>query len=200
VSRMLAGSHGAVVTGRARAEDLRVVDAVDRCPENRVVAILADVTGADMSRALAGRIDTVMAADTIAGNVHMVEVRGDPGVRRMAVVAGVAALDMGRMLPGSHGAVVARAASPDNLCVVDGVRRRPDHVVVAILAEVARVDVGGRLARCFDAVMATRTIVDDAGVIEVGREPRGCRVTVIAVVAAADMRRVFAGRDGAVVT
>ena len=163
------------------------------------MAVLADVTGVDMSRALADCIGTVMTADAVAGYVYVVEVRGDPCRRHVAIVTGVATLNMRRVLAGGHGAVVAGSARADDLQMVDRVGGRPDQVVMAILAEVGRIDVSGTLARCLDTVMAARTVVDDIGVIEVGRNPRVGRMAVVTIVAAADMCRVLACRDGAVV-
>ena len=200
VPRVFARRDGAVVAGRAGTEHLRVIDTVSRRPEDLVVAVLANVGRIDMGRTLADGVDTVVAAHAVARNVHMVEVRRYPAVRRMAVVTGVAALNMRGVFSGSHRAVMARAASADDLGVVHGIGRRPDHVVMAVFAEVARVDVGGRFSGRFDAVVAARAVVDDAGVIEGGRYPTIRGVAVVAVIAAGDVRRVFACRNGTVVT
>lgn len=56
------------------------------------------------------------------------------------------------------------------------------------------------LAGRIGAVVATEAIVGDVDVIKVRRNPRDCRVAVVAVVAAGDMRWVFAGRYRAIVT
>ncbi len=40
-----------------------------------VVAVFADIGGLNVRRAFTGRLGTVVAADTIARNVHMVEIR-----------------------------------------------------------------------------------------------------------------------------
>ena len=54
------------------------------------------------------------------------------------------------------------------------------------------------LARGFGAVVALDTVSDDIHMVEIGRHPGHCCMTVIAIVAAGDMGRVFAGRDQAV--
>ena len=64
-------------------------------------------------------------------------------------------------------------------------------------------DVGGQyvslvLAGCINAVMTARTIIDDTCVIKIRRSPRNRSMTIVAVVAARDMCRVFADRDRAV--
>ena len=43
---------------------------------------------------------------------------------------------------------------------------RPAKIIVAILADIGRVDVGKTLTGSFDAVMAAETIIDDAAVIK----------------------------------
>ena len=57
-----------------------------------------------------------------------------------------------------------------------------------------------RLARRIGAVVTADAVVGDVGVIEIRRYPGNRRMTVVAVVAARDMCRVFASRDGPVVT
>ena len=163
------------------------------------MAVLADVGGADVSWALADGVDPVVAAGAVPRDVYMIEVGGNPGDRRVAVVTGVAALDMRRVLARCDRAVVARAAGADDLRVIDNVGRRPDHIVMAVLAEIARIDVSGALARRLYTVMAARAVVDDIGMIEVGRYPCvGC-VAVVAIIAAADVRWVLAGSNSTVV-
>ena len=65
-------------------------------------------------------------------------------------------------------------------------------------------DIGGQyvslvLAGCINTVMTARTIIDDTCVIKIRRSPRNRSMTIVAVVAARNMCRVFADRDRAVV-
>lgn len=85
----------AVVTGAAQPEDLQVIDGKCRYPDIRAVAVLADIRALDVVRILAGRLRTVMTVEALAGNVHVIEIGGQPGDRGMAIVTIVAALDMG---------------------------------------------------------------------------------------------------------
>ena len=64
----------------------------------------------------------------------------------MAVVAVVAARNVGRMLAGRRGAVVARAAGSKNLRVIDHIRRREHVRIVAILANISCLDMCRALA------------------------------------------------------
>ena len=66
-------------------------------PGNCGVTVLADVRGIDMRRVFASCIGAVVATDTAVGDARMVEVRRDPGVRRMAVITVVAACNVCRV-------------------------------------------------------------------------------------------------------
>ena len=50
------------------------------------------------------------------------------------------------------------------------------------------------------AIVATRAVTSNIDVIEIGGQPRSCCVTVIAVVAAVEVCRMFARRNEAIVT
>jgi len=65
---------------------------------------------------------------------------------------------------------------------------------VAVFADVAGLDVRRGLARCLGTVMAAEAIARDIDVIEVRGHPAGCRMAVIAVVAACNMSRILACR------
>lgn len=80
----------AVVTRRAGAQHLAVVDGNDRRPNGRAVAILADVGRRGVQWTLAGRVFAVVATDAVAGDIRMIKVRGRPGDSRMAVVTVIA--------------------------------------------------------------------------------------------------------------
>lgn len=70
---------------------------------------------------------------------------------------------------------------------------------MAILADIGCLDVGRSLTDGISAVVAAETVIHDVDVVEVGGQPRDCRVAVIAVIATGDMRRVLAGRYVAIV-
>ena len=78
-----------------------------------------------MGRVLAGRVGAVVAADAIARDIHMIEIRRDPRNRCVAVVAVIAARYVRRVLARSPIAVVACIAAAKHLCVIDGEYRRP---------------------------------------------------------------------------
>ena len=98
-------------------------------------------------------------------------------------------ITMRRMLAGRGRAVMAAYAGADHLGVVDEVGRRPEDIVVAVLADIGRVDVGRSLAGRIRAVVAVGAVAGDVHVIEVRRDPRVRRVAIVAVGATGDVVR-----------
>ncbi len=78
---VLARRDRAVMTGIARTDDLCVVYGKDRCKYVGVVAVLADVTGLNVSEILANGIGAIVTVDTVADNVEMIKVCGQPADR-----------------------------------------------------------------------------------------------------------------------
>jgi len=91
--------------------------------------------------------------------------------------------------------IVTRRTGAENLVVIHRCDGCPRRCAVAILADACRLDVGRSLTDGISTVVATKTVIHDVDVIKVGGQPRDCRVAVVAVNAARDMRWVFAGRD-----
>ena len=89
----------------------------------------------------------------------------------MTVVAIVAAGKVRWMLADCNNAIMARSASPQDLCVVDNKGRRPYIWIVAILTNIRRKNMCRTLARCFDTVVTAYAIAGDVQVIEICREP-----------------------------
>ncbi len=103
---ILAGRGSAIVAGRARAEDLIVVHRGDGFPDISVMAVLANIGCLYVQRSLARRVSAVVTANAIVDDIHVIEVRRHPGDARVAVVAVVAARNMGRVLAGGDRAVM----------------------------------------------------------------------------------------------
>ena len=92
----------------------------------------------------------------------------------MAVVAIIAAGDMCWVLAGCDNAVVARAASTDNLGVIHGVCWHPDIGIVTVFANFRCQNVRRVFASCLNAVVAACAIASDAYVVKVRGQPSGC--------------------------
>ena len=101
----------------------------------------------------------------------MIKIGRDPGNCRMAVITGIAALDMGWILAGRDCAIVTGAACTDHLSVIDSVGRCPNRVVVTILANIGRVDMRRVFPGGLGAVMASETTAGDASMIESCGQP-----------------------------
>jgi len=158
VCRMLACCRGAVMARPAGAQDLRMVDSVCGREDIRVVTIFTNVACLYMRRAFANRINTVMAAGTIVEDAEVVESRRPPGNSRMAIIASIAACYVCRMFACCNEAIVAGVAGTNNLCMVHGEDRGEDVGIVAILANIAGLNMRQILANGMDTVMAVNAI------------------------------------------
>jgi len=169
VPGVLAVRGCAVVTGRARAENLCVVNVQYRLPNIRRVAVFTNVCRKNVLRVLARRNSAVVTADAVTGYVRMIEICGQPGDGGVAVVAIIAARDMRRMLSCCGDAIMTGAAATQNLRVVDSHRRYPHRHAVAVLTDIGRQYMGWILTGRGDAIVAVATVSGDAGVIKIGR-------------------------------
>ena len=161
----------AVMAGAAGAYHLSVIDGKRGRPDTRRVAVLADISRLYMCRGLAGGLCAIVAAHAIASDIDVVEGGRQPRNRRMAVVAGVAAGDVGRVFAGRGDAIMAGATSAQYLGVIDGKGGRPDIRRVAVLANIGCLYMCRRLAGGLRAIVAAHAIASDIDVVEVGRQP-----------------------------
>ena len=116
---MLANGGDAVVAGTASADHLGVIDSHRRCKDVGRVAIVTGVCRLNVGRALADRVRAVMAADAVASDSYVIEIRWQPANRTVAVITGIATGDMCWVLANGSRAVVAGTASADHLSVID---------------------------------------------------------------------------------
>ena len=73
VIRVLTGRSNTVVTSRTVPENLGVVNGDDRLPHGSTVTVFTNIRRLNMARSLAGGVRTVVAADTVANDICMVE-------------------------------------------------------------------------------------------------------------------------------
>ena len=76
-----------------------MVDKIRRCPEDVVVAVLADIAGLEVIEGLAACVRPVVATDAAARDIGVIEVRRTPGNGGMTIVAGFCAGDVRLILP-----------------------------------------------------------------------------------------------------
>ena len=165
--RVLARCCKTVMTGAAATQHLCVVDRIDGSPHIAVVTILTDVARLQMRQVFAGSIQAIVAACAIARNIQVVECRRSPGDGRVAVIAGIAAGEMCRVLAGRNYAIVTRATGADDLRMVDAKRGREYVGVMAVLANVARLNMRKVLANGVHAVMAVNAATGDIQMIKI---------------------------------
>ena len=113
-----------------------------------------------------GFIVSGVASQTGTHHTIVVEVGRNPGIRRVANITLPIGLDVVLILTGRDRAVMAARTSTEDLRVIDPHDGRPAKSIVAILADVGRVDVGEILTGSIDTVMAADTVIDDAAVIK----------------------------------
>ena len=123
-----------------------------------------------------------------------------PGNRVVAQTAVLCSIEVSRVHAGGQGAVVAGRTGSKNLVVIHGENRRPDSRGMAGFADVGRLNMRRALAGGVRAVMTAEAVVHDVRMVKIRRYPCDCCVTVVAIVAAGDVGRVFADRRNAIVT
>ena len=123
-----------------------------------------------------------MAIHTLADDIVVIEVCGQPCVARMAVVASIATRNMVSRLTFDDDIVVTIRTSTENLRVINSANRRECRRGVAVLTEVCSSYVRDVLARCTNTIVTTRTVCVNPEVIEKHRKPSSrsmARITLL---------------------
>lgn len=84
-----------------------MVNRVSRRKQNSVMTVFADVAGLNMRRIFANGVGAVVTAETVTSNIEVIEIRRNPAGARVAVIAGVCAGDVCRILASGNRAIVA---------------------------------------------------------------------------------------------
>ena len=167
--RAFTSGFSAVMAGNTGTSDLGVIDVVGRCPDDPVMAVLANIGRLYVGRSLAGRLGAVVTVNAITADVDMIEVRRNPGLGSVAVITSNTTVDVGRVFAGRNGAIVAGTTTTDDLGVVDRGCRNPKRTIVAVFTNVGRLYMGWTLARGGGAIVTANAVVRDTGVFEAGR-------------------------------
>ena len=141
-----------------------------------------------------------MTVETLTGDIDVIEIRGQPGDRRMTIVAVFTAGDVIGCFAGCRCAVVAGTATAQDLCMVNRRRRCENDGVVAVLTDIGGLNVLSILADRRSTIVAADAVARDTGMIEDGGQPGGRIVAIVALVVRGDMCWRLAGRLHAVVT
>ena len=92
----------------------------------------------------------------------------------MAIIAGIAARDMGWVFACRNNTVMTAVAGANDLRVVNGEDWCKDVGVVAVLANITGLDVCQVLASGIDTVMAVNTLASDVQMVKVSWQPTYC--------------------------
>lgn len=76
VPRFLADGCYAIVTGRTRAKHLGVIDCHHGHKCIRRVAVFTDIRCQNVCRIFTGGIRAIVAAETVTGDIYVIEIRG----------------------------------------------------------------------------------------------------------------------------
>jgi len=141
---VLAGGLHSVMTGGAGTEHLEVINAGGRHPQGCAMATLANLGRLDMGGILAGGGHAIVTANTISADAGMIKSRRTPGDRTVADFARLRCHQMGdRLARGGHAVMTIQTGSL-NLQVIHPDNRSPEIAAMAILADVAGLDVVDR--------------------------------------------------------
>lgn len=193
VCRVLASRFGAVMAAETVAADIDMVK-VGRQPAERAVAVIAGGAAGDMGWVLANRNVAIVARDTRADNLAVIDFHdGYKDVRRMTVLANIRRLNMRQTLARRVGAIVAAEAVTADVDMIK-VGGNPANRAVTVIAGIAT----GNVRRIFSvgnpAVMTRHAIANNLCVIDChGRSERGAVMTILAHVGCQHVVRVLAG-------
>ena len=171
VCGMLTSCRDAIVTRAASPHYLRVVDRKDRGPHSRRMTVLAKIACLYMQQVFARGFNTVVATLAVVGDAYVIKVCRSPSCCCVAVIACITARYMCRVFTSCCQAVVARIAGANYLGVINGENGYPDIRGVAILADVACLQMCLALTRGFDAIVTAEAVSGDVYVIEIGGQP-----------------------------
>ena len=169
----------AVMTRATRAKHGIVVDSSDILEAGSCMAIFTHIRGVNVRGVLTGGVHAVMAARAVACYCTVIKLGITPRVGVMAVIASVAASNVGCGLAFCDRAVMTRATRAKHGVVVD-----PRHILecrgrVAIFADIRGVNVRGVLTGGVHTIVTRGTVARDGTVIKLSITPR---ISVVAVV------------------
>ena len=185
--RCLAGRGCSIVAGKAGTNDIGMIDTYDRCPASSTVTVFTQGAGLYVGRVFAGGGAAVVTTGTTAGDAVVVEDRTRPAIGVVAIVAGVTGSKMVRCLAGRRGAIVAGKAGAKHSSMIDSCDRCPASSTVTVFAKICSLNVSRRFSCSSATVMAAETVTTDLAMIKARTLPATCRVTVFAVIAAANV-------------
>lgn len=114
-----------------------------------------------------------------------------PGVGVMAQTTVLHGVEVPGVLSRRNRAVVAGRTGTEYLVVINGRYRLPGIRAMAVFADIRRLHVQWAFTGRIGSVVTAEAVVDNIGVVEIGRDPGNRRVAIVAVVATRYVRGVF---------
>lgn len=190
--RTLAGCIDAVMTPDAVIDDAGVIER-GRCPCYCRVATVTVVAGRDVCRVLASGGDPIVAIDTGADYLQVIDIYGRlPHIYAVAVLADVGRRYVRDAFAGCRYTIVTADTVAEYSAVIES-RWNPGNCQVAVVALVARLDMSQVLACCLDAVVTGNAAAGDCSMVHERYCAPGSRgVAILAVVGTEDMIYGFA--------
>lgn len=130
----------------------------------------------------------------------MIKIRRQPTGRGVTIIAGITTRDMRWVFSGSGNTVVTGSAGTENLGMVDGNDRLEGGRVMAVFANVCRLNMYGTFPGRTHAVVTADAVARNTRVIKNSRNPGRGRVAIIALITGGNMRECLAGRLEAIMT
>ena len=189
---VLTNGRRTVMAARTGPQHLEVIHPHNGCKRDDRMAVLTDISGKDMVRVLTYRLHTVMAADAVANDIHVIKVRGQPTIAGVAIVAGVATGNVAGILAGRRGAVLTAGTGAQDLEMIDAGDGAEGDRRVTVFADVGGGDMSEVFAGCLDTIVAAVAVARNAPVVETSRQPGHCGVAVIALITGARVGRGLA--------
>ena len=117
----------------------------------------------------------------------MSEINWGPSVGVVALVAGIARVDVRRVLASGRRSVVTGGTAAHYQRMVDAGHRRPATGAMTVFANICCLYVPGRFSCCSGTVMAADTVTADLTMIKTRTLPATGCVAVLTVVSAANV-------------
>jgi len=137
---------------------------------------------------------------TVSADVVVIEIGRHETDRGMAVVARIAARDVGCILAQRDRAIMAAYTGPKNLQMINFSDRSKRHSRVTVLARIGGCDMTQMFPGCTDTVVTADAVPYDTGMFEERWKPARCLVAGLTFFRCPDMIRRFADREDVIVT
>jgi hypothetical protein len=158
---MLALGYATVMTAHARANDGTMIYLRYWYPGIIVMAVFAGIDCINMGRMFTRGGTAIVTKDAGVRHPAMIKVHIAPPAGGMAIITGIGAGDMCRVLALGNAAIVAAHTATPYVCMIHPYRWTPGSIVMAVFTVIPGINMIKRLSRCSNSatpLMATNTL------------------------------------------